>query len=352
MNIVMTNGEETRKIQFTGKSTYIISLPKQWVNELGLKQGDQVSVERSGTTSLQIMPHRTRKKEESEVATIEIEPEEEKSSVVRKLVSLYFFRFKIINIKPKIGRITPSQRVGIRDAVKKILMGSEITADSSDGITIQVLINLVELSVDGAFKRMMLLAKSMQDDALIAIKEGNVELAKEVINSDDDVDRFAFYITRQLVIAIENDHMLKEMGFQNARDCLGYRVIIKNIERLADHAVRISKDVLDYKKPITGKLFDMIREMSDFAISVMDDACLALFKKDYEEAENAIKRANDIEKYEKKIIDGLRINKNEEEVFRIRRISENVKRIAEYASDVGEIVLNMNIEKIIKKQKA
>jgi phosphate uptake regulator len=199
---------------------------------------------------------------------------------------------------------------------------------------------------------MMLLAKSMQDDALIAIKEGNVELAKEVINSDDDVDRFAFYITRQLVIAIENDHMLKEMGFQNARDCLGYRVITKNIERLADHAVRISKDVLDYKKPITGKLFDMIREMSDFAISVMDDACLALFKKDYEEAENAIKRANDIEKYEKKIIEGLRINKNEEEVFRIRRISENVKRIAEYASDVGEIVLNMNIEKIIKKQKA
>jgi len=351
MNIVMANSEETRKIQFTGKSTYIISLPKQWVNELGLKQGDQVSVERSGTTSLQIMPHRTRK-EESEVATIEIEPKEEKSSVVRKLVSLYFFRFKIINIKPKTGRITPSQRVGIRDAVKKILMGTEITADSSDGITIQVLINLVELSVDGAFKRMMLLAKSMQDDALIAIKEGNVELAKEVINSDDDVDRFAFYITRQLVIAIENDHMLKEMGFQNARDCLGYRVITKNIERLADHAVRISKDVLDYKKPITGKLFDRIQEMSDFAISVIDDACLALFKKNYEEAENAIKRANDIEKYEKKIIEGLRINKNEEEVFRIRRISENVKRIAEYASDIGEIVLNMNIEKILKKQKA
>ncbi len=351
MNIVMANSEETRKIQFTGKSTYIISLPKQWVSELGLKQGDRVSVGRSGTTSLQIMPHHTRKKEESEVATIEIEPKEEKSSVVRKLVSLYFFRFKIINIKPKTGRITPSQRVGIRDAVKKILMGCEITADSSNGITIQVLINLIEMSVDDGLKRMMSLAKSMQDDALIAIKEGNVELAKEVINSDDDVDRFAFYITRQLVIAIENDHMLKEMGFQNARDCLGYRVIIKNVERLADHAVRISKDVLDYKKPITGKLFDRIKEMSDFAISVMDAACLALYKKNYEEAENAIKRANSIEKYEKEIIVRLGINKDEEEVFRVRRISENVKRIAEYASDVGEIVLNMNIEKVIKKQK-
>ena len=44
--------------------------------------------------------------------------------------------------------------------LKKFLMGTEITADSSDGITVQILINLVELSVDAAFKRMMLLAKS------------------------------------------------------------------------------------------------------------------------------------------------------------------------------------------------
>ena len=39
----------------------------------------------------------------------------------------------------------------------------------------------------------------------------------------------------------------------------------------------------------------------------------------------------------------------EEEIFRIRKIVENVKRVAEYASDIGEIVLNMNIEKILKK---
>ena len=31
---------ETRKVQFTGKSTYTVSLPKQWINELGLKQGE------------------------------------------------------------------------------------------------------------------------------------------------------------------------------------------------------------------------------------------------------------------------------------------------------------------------
>ena len=345
----MSSGEETRKIQFTGKSTYIISLPKQWITDLGLKQGDQVLVDRKGISSLHVTPYNTRKKDQTETATIEIEPKEETSTVVRKLVSLYFLHFKTISIKPRVGRITPAQRIGIRDAVKKILMGTEITADSSDGITVQILINLVDLSVDAAFKRMMLLAKSMLDDALIAIKEGNGELAKEVINSDDDVDRFGFYITRQLAIAIENDHMLKEMGFDNARDCLGYRVIIKNIERVGDHAVNISKDVLDYKTPITGKMFDKIQEMSIFAISVIDDACLALFKKDYEQAENAIKKSSRIIKYEKNIVESLKTNNDELESFRIRRIVENVKRIAEYASDIGEIVLNMNIEKVLKK---
>jgi phosphate uptake regulator len=42
----MTNNEEMRKIQFTGKSSYIVSLPKEWVMDMGLKQGDQVTIVR------------------------------------------------------------------------------------------------------------------------------------------------------------------------------------------------------------------------------------------------------------------------------------------------------------------
>jgi len=91
--------------------------------------------------------------------------------------------------------------------------------------------------------------------------------------------------------------------------------------------------------------------MSSYAISVMDDACLALFKKDYDQAEKSIGSANNIQKYEKRILGNLKTSKDEEEIFRIRKIVENVKRVAEYASDIGEIVLNMNIEKILKKPK-
>ena len=267
----MDEKEETRKIQFTGKSSYIVSLPKQWVMDLGLKQGDQIRMVRKDSSTLEIYPPkfetRSQKKED---ATIEIE-NEETFAIVRKLISLYFLGYKTINIKPKSGRLNPNQRNAVKEAVKRMLMGSEIISDSSSGITIQVLVNLLELSVDGAIKRMIHLAKSMSNDAILAMSENNLELAQEVINTDDEVDRFGFYIIRQLKIAIQNEHMLKEMGFKNARDCLGYRLVVKNIERTGDHAVLIANDILEFKKPVKKGIIEKIQDMNEFALTVLDD---------------------------------------------------------------------------------
>ena len=81
---------ETRKIQFTGKSSYIVSLPKQWIKELGLKQGDQIRMIRKGSSTLELYPpkfeSRVQKKED---ATIEIAEEEQPDSIVRKLICNY-----------------------------------------------------------------------------------------------------------------------------------------------------------------------------------------------------------------------------------------------------------------------
>ena len=341
---------ETRKIQFTGKSSYIISLPKRWVTDLGLKQGDQIRLVRKGSSTLEMYPpkfeSRTQKKDE---AVIEIDSSEEGSAIVRKLISLYFLGFKTIYVKPKSGRLSPGQRNTVKGAVRRMLMGSEITSDSSNGITVQVLVNLLELSVDGAFKRMIHLAKSMSSDALLAVKENNLDLAQEVIHTDDEVDKFGFYIIRQLKIAIQNEHMLEEMGFRNARDCLGYRLVVKNIERTGDHAAYIAKDLLEFKRPVKKEVLARLQEMNEFCLRTLDESCLALFKEDYVQAERTIQETSEILKYEKKVRDASKTLKDDEDIYRVRRMTENIRRVSEYASDIAEIVLNMNIEKALKK---
>ena len=346
----MEDREETRKIQFTGKSSYIVSLPKQWIMDLGLKQGDQIRIVRKGSSTLEIYPpkfeSRLQKKED---ALIQIEFEEKPSTIVRKLISLYFLGFKTITVKPKNDRLNPNQRNAVKEAVKRMLMGTEIISDSTRGITIQVLVNLLELSVDGAFKRMIHLAKSMSNDAILAVKENNLDLAQEVINTDDEVDRFGFYIIRQLKIAIQNEHMLKEMGFRNPRNCLGYRLVVKNIERTGDHASFIAKDLLEFKKPIKKEVLEKLQEMNEFCLSLLDDSCLALFKEDHVQAEQTIEKTSEVQKFEKRVRDSSKSLKDDEEIYRIRRMTENIRRISEYASDISEIVLNMNIEKALKK---
>ena len=342
---------ETRKMQFTGKSSYIISLPKRWVEELGLSRGDQIRIAKKGSTDLVLTPHNVRPMTaQSETATAEIESDEDPDAVTRRLISLYFLGFKTIQIRPKSGRLKPSQRLHIKETVRRMLMGSEIVSDSADIITVQVLINLLELTVEGAFKRMVHLAKSVAEDALLAVEENNKELAAEVADMDDEIDRFGFYIIRQLKLAIQNDHVLQEIGFRSARSCLGYRILVKNIERAGDHAVLIARDVLEFDKGMDPDAVTILKEMNSFALSVLDDACLALFKDDYAQAEETIVKAAGISGYDRRLRVATTDVADDEMVFRIRGIAGNIRRICEYSVDTAEIVLNMNVEKTLMER--
>lgn len=350
--VMQETQEETRKIQFTGKSSYIVSLPKKWVEDIGLKPGDRVAVIRQGNSLIQIGPSKKQIVKGTKEAIIEIGMNDDVSVPIRKLIALYILGFNVIHVRAKDGRLQTNQREAVKDVVRKMLMGTEITADSTNGITMQVLINTIELSLDAAFKRMLLIAKSMLKDAMLALQESNNELAREVIRSDDEVDRFSFYIIRQLNIAIQNEYLLHDMGLVTPRDCLGYRLIVKSVERAADHATNIAADVLEMKEPVDTDVVAKITNMSDFALEVLDDACLSLFKRDYVEAESAIEKSKRIDGLEKQVIKNSNALKNVSELHRIKFITDNLRRVAEYASDIAEIVLNMTVEHTLKQSKA
>lgn len=342
--------QETRKIQYTGSSSFIVSLPKKWVQELGIRNGDSVIITRRENNILEIIPSSNIISKEQKEAIIEVRKDDHPHYLARKLISLYFLGFNIVNIFPiQGGRLSTDQRAVIKEIVRNTLIGTEIVAESAAGITLQVLINLLDLSMDAAFKRMLLITKSMHKDAILALREFNTDIAREVVKSDDEVDRFSFYIIRQLIIAIRNEHLLKEIGLDDSSACLGYRLIAKSIERIADHATKIANTIIDMKVPLEKEMVNKISEMSNFAMEVLDEACLSMFKRDYNSADEAIEKVNRIYEMEKDIIQ-LEGNNNEIEIiYRIKLITENIKRVAEYATDIAECVLNMTVEKTIKK---
>ena len=341
------NEEETRKIQLTGKSTYIVSLPKKWVTSMHLMAGSQLVVSRQSDSSLLLTPKELIKLAKLGEAGITISQKDDAGPIMRKIVALYLVGYSLIRIKTKDERITSLQRNSIKDLTRKKLVGTEIISDSSNEMRLQILLSYPELSVESALRRMCLIAASMHEDAMQALKNLDRELAQDVIALDDEVDRFSLYIIRQLKAAVQNEKILNDIGLSNPKDCLGYRVIAKSVERIADHAVKIAENVLLLNEKIGDSVLQRISEASTFALSVFGDSIKSLFEKNYVLADNMITKAKTIVAIENEATKIIGKKVEADTISSLRMVLESIRRTAEYASDIAEIVLNLNIEQII-----
>ena len=355
---IYPENSEVRKIQFTGKSTFVISLPKKWVNELNLKAGDPVTIARESDNTLSVIPDVTRNSIESiDEATTQILKDESANSLKRKLISIYLAGYNIIHLKSKFGRISPSLRDATRDVVRRNLVGTEIIADSSDIITVQVLITLPELSINTAVRRMYLLASSMHKDAMVALTEINYELSEDVIKSDDEVDRFSLYILRNLVIATKNERILNDIGLKHLSDCLSYRVTVKSIERIADHASKIAEKCMHIKNKIPYEILEQIIKMSHMTLTDISDSVEAFLRRDYLMGDKIVDRIKVIRELENQIItiidttNSLDNNRDNDTRTYLKLILEDIRRTAEHASDIAEEALNQTIGEVISTEK-
>ncbi|MEM2101945.1 MAG: PhoU domain-containing protein [Candidatus Bathyarchaeia archaeon] len=145
---------------------------------------------------------------------------------------------------------------------------------------------------------------------------------------------------------MQNDRGPLVIGLSSQKDCLGYRVIVKSVERVADHAVKIAENVLSLSEKVDPAVFQKISEMSLFARSVFNDSIESLFKKDYMLADNMVAKAKTIASMQNKTINAIAKKLELTEMSNIRMITESIRRTAEYASDIAEIVLNLNVNQI------
>jgi phosphate uptake regulator len=119
---------------------------------------------------------------------------------------------------------------------------------------------------------------------------------------------------------------------------------------VADHAAIISKDIIEMHRPLNKDVVDKISNMCSFGLEVLDDACLSMFKRDYEAADKAIEKARKIDELERAILRSVSKPKDINELYRIKLITENIRRVAEYASDIAEIVLNMTVQQTLRRK--
>jgi phosphate uptake regulator len=346
----INSGEELRKVQVTGGSTFIISLPKAWVEQMGLQRGSVVRISQKDDLTLYLTPEGIDSQDTQKKVIITPKQEDTPESIVRRVVSAYLMGYNIIQLRTPQQRLDSGQRFSVKDFTRKKLVGTEILADLPQDLTLQVLLSYAELSVKDALRRMSVIAASMHRDAIIALGTDDVNLAREIVAMDDEVDRFNLYIIRLLKVAVVDGHILKESGLKSPRECLGYRLITKSVERMADHAVNIAHNRLELTLSVVeDTLLSKLTKLSDLALQIFENAMEAVFDESYEEADAVLDMASQTREMEAEILHLIVKHAPPEEVPALRLIVESILRTAEYGADIAETVLNMTVKDAVRE---
>ena len=312
---------QIRKIQLTGGSTYIVSLPSAWVKKSGIGKGDNVKVEEIDSS---LVISREGSKPKEIIKTLNLNGPMDQELLQRVLTSIYISNFDTLVL-----RTSSYMNQQIRDSIKRftrLVMGIEIFEESSKTIVLQNVLDFDSFPLPTAVRRMSMNVKTMLEDTINGINNDDSSLLENVINRDDEVDRYQLYVYRGA-----------SSGDNRDRFTIYYLIFSRILERIADHSVNTCKIWINRQQkeiPNSDQLVSFLR----LSYEMYNNAVESLYASRFEKLNDIIsgKAKVNMEK-ENIIID----SRNRPGSFVSLSCAEECSRIGLYATDIAELAMDM-----------
>jgi len=324
---------ETRKVQVTGGSTYTVSLPKDWATANDVSAGSVVEFHDEQDLLL-LAPKREDDRIEGTMGVGDIDNEHE---LTRAVMTMYVSGFDVIRLEA--SRISAEQRRTIRNATQG-LVGLEVIEETSDRVVLQDLLDSSELSIHNAITRMRLVSLTMLSDAVQALIEDDEDLAADVMQRDDDVDRLWYMVSRVFRTVLRNPTAADEIGFSR-ETVFDYQSSARQLERIADHATKIaglSREVGE----VTGETADLLEELETAAVDVPEMAMDALLAEDTDEAVDLANEARAempaVDETAREVDSQVR-ELDPQSAQILGRVVDSLSRTADYGGNIAESAL-------------
>jgi len=336
---------EARKVQKVGHSTLIVSLPKEWVVEVGLKQGDIVSFRREPDGGITIYPGLTRERE-SYRYVVSADLCNSPNLLTRIITANYLTGHDTIQVVS--GKELSKQHLEEVRAVSRRLTGLGIVEQNLRSVTLQSFVDPTKFPIYGLMRRLQIILSSMIETAVKAVVEGRPALAEEVLHMEEEADRIYWMILRQILLAVLDKRVSKEVGIEGSMHVVGNRVIAKSLEQMGDLASQVALEALRLKsdaKKINPTLIKGIVDFSDRVRSLIEDSFNALMKGDVKKSNEVIERVAECEQLERSLTADLMRNVKEVNLaVGLRSIIWDVGQMAKYSEAIAEVAINRYIE--------
>ncbi len=323
-----------------GKSSLVVSLPKEWMQLNDLKKGETVAFSIQKDRSLLIYPRNLKKTEPKEI-TLGISQNEEEIFITQKILGSFLNGYSGIMLSSE-NVFTVPQTKAIRNMAGRLYM--RVMEAEPKYVYIQNLMDESKASLEQAIQRMHLISRSMCEGALTALKNNDVALAKSSFSLDDDVDHFAFFINRILRNAAQDPNLAKELHI-DPLDCMDHQMLVSRMEHASDYAAEITKHIImlnGAKQTIPEDVLSLMIDTGTEVIDLYVKAVQAVFSKDVTAAVDIMKHRQKLEKLDVEITSKAFIGqqKSPELVCGICSIRDNIKRISHCTFSISEIAVN------------
>jgi len=226
-----------RKTVKQGTGTLTISLPQDWIKKFNIQGGDELDVDEDINTLI----IRTQVKYEDR-RVIE-------SNELEKLVNIWLIRAYqegATEIK-LIGNFGKGRFKRTLDE----LIGFEIIKQASDHIIIKDLSGTSNEDFDILFRRIMFLIKTILEDSYDALKDNNKQIIQELIDKDQEINKFCSHCIRSLAI--------KKLPEEKQKYYL-----LNQMEEMGDVIKDIHNKVLKYDFEVDNKFLETLFQVIYF----------------------------------------------------------------------------------------
>ncbi|MCP8320645.1 MAG: phosphate uptake regulator PhoU [archaeon] len=333
---------DTRKVQQVGFSTLIVSLPRDWAKEAGLKRGDVITFKREEDGSLKIIPGIEHEKKELIRCIVSADLCKEPRLLTRVITANYILGRDTIQIVWK-GEPFSEHLEEIRSTVRR-LTGLGIVEQTLKYVTLHNFIDPTKYSIYEMLRRNHVILSSMLTAAIQALIEQKSELAREVLRMEDEADQLYWLIIRQIHLASQDKAIAKKIGIEDPLHLLGDRLVAQDLEEMADYSESIAKEVLKILssgyKP-SDEIIKSIRKMSSSVQRISNETMEAFFTFDARKANSVIEEVGTFDEFEKDLVEKILVHVEDVRVaISLRSIVRNLGQIAEYCDMMAECTIN------------
>jgi len=229
---------EYRKIISFGKSSFVISLPKNWIRRNNLGKGDLVYLnEVKEGIVVQPEPNSDDSKFKEIVINVDGKTEE---GLSREVCTAYILNHRKVIFK---GNELKSKVKSIQTVIQS-LIALEIMEQTPDSIVAQDFLNMDTISIQDLIKKMDIVTRTMIKETKLNFDEDHISTLDD---RDKDVNRLYFLVYRSVLYNLQNPMKALKNFNMTSLDLVRSKSLSFYIEAIADESRRTARYIKKIK---------------------------------------------------------------------------------------------------------